>query len=213
MNEAERGVRRRSPRRAACAAATARIRKTILEELIAGRADVLRRRAAERRRHDDGRSLRGLTVARTPARTVDAPAARIVTVVPTPRSLATRSSRHSVRHSASRSSAPARCRSPWSRSTVRRSSPARPASIPTPVSRTSHDDRRRPIADRRDGVVDGQRAAARHRVQRVLDDVGQRAREERAVDEDARADPRPCATIDRDPAAEARSDTARRLLR
>ena len=115
------------------------------------------------------------------------PASVSVTVVPTP-ALAARpqSFRRSVRRCASRSSARVRCRSPWSRNTARRSCASASGSMPTPCRVTSTTTRRPSVGRRRARRSMRQRAAARHRVQRVLDHVGQRAREQRPVDEHRR---------------------------
>ena len=73
-------------------------------------------------------------------------------------------------------------------------------------------DRRRAVG-RRAAVAERQRAAARHRVQRVLDDVGQRAREQRAIDRQHGGRSGGASTSMRDAVRRGRRGTARRPRR
>ncbi len=113
-------------------------------------------------------------------------AAVIVTVVPTPARSSSTAIVAAVQLDVALGDRQARGRCPWPswRSRARRSAPSASASMPTPVSRT----RRRTTSPSRDSRADGERAAAGHRVQRVLDRRSSSARaEQHAVDARASA--------------------------
>ena len=91
-----------------------------------------------------------------------------------------RSCRRSVPRSAGRSTARARSRPPWSRSRARTAGRSAASSMPTPVSvSVSSTDALVRLRGPRSVSV----PAARHRVQRVVDDVGERPADQRAVDQ------------------------------